>query len=1238
MAVIKESRQFKIGPVGVARASDTRQTSRALSEALSAVGKIQYDRAARNALKVGEEAGQSAIVIDPETGLPEPLVAPKGFGSIASDAYDRVARNRFEFSIQNEIQVKGQELAAKYMNNRNGSALYHQTMSDYIESMTEAADGAGYKSYIADTGTAYRDLTTQKLALAQQERERSELIASTALIQQKGLDSYEALIGVDPEAAEAIAKTIVQGTNDAVESQLFSKIENEKLTNELKIRKTRGVLRYLTPEIDPEDLFKIEAAFDNANPSLLPEEYKNLSGLITQFGNDFNSLEKVANFASEYIAPLKTLSAQRVASEREDVIRKQSETTYSLFTESGDYSDATANLMSESFNSNGSTNETASIVRFTIEKVDELKAIAKEAFLDTDDNPANAGLSEQARNAATKLQVSVVSAIISSNSETKTRFVPEEIDDIVKAFEKSTPFFTRDLKKRGLLRLINKLVESDPTGTTRKSVIEQLKIIKNAGDIEEAKNLTLSNSEANAVYTQARQQTNNVTFIDNLMSQIEEFKIEIKEDRENGLEQSATAGERKIAETLKEVLKGTIARSLKGLSVAQATQQLVAIAEQDPEKSPTDASKEAIETLLEIQKEYPKSDAGSVWLQIQSRTNSYKAGAAKQITANLKMEETKVANSARNSLGELNLQNTDFTSTEAFGEFATADFPNPETLTELNFNRRFNEIENIAGIKTADAIKGVDVLRAGAVKSLFKELQATDLNEEQIGKVLGFFNGNMSSEGLTQTQANLILKMKSYADSVLNKNLTKTLQSDISNALTKVQKSLAKKEANKEKQIQKQRVLTNANVMAPTDRNLMQEIHDEQGINLSSFSSMSEEQQKMALTLGESTSPSSFFDKMDRIIQGLPVEGAEDLMNYYSIMSSGISPTSTGGVDWLGGVISEEDNAMLKDAIYISRTLPNTAGGIQQVIGDIIKSRTDTAGQGNLKNVLGEESAYDFALNLTVGFGNSGDPLIATEITELVKYLGYTGKTKKMITKRIDAVLDENYPKTDFIINSNRPLGDIKRSKYSLKKTIKNPEIRDIFTSTVNTEVSELSKQLQKIDSTFPDLRLTKFTILDERTDERKAKTRRALQLSNRRNLSQTLGGSKEGNVYLEPDDSGALFYKVYYADENNELIPLIYSTDKNGIPVEMGTEGSIDKWASYSIDKTVGHLIRDDLLSSEIDIKIQFRKNAKLREQEILADKALTEGVSGMENFARKQELTKRSQLYAPSEIVGNQ
>ena len=91
MAVIRETQQFKIGSIGVARASQGGQiVGEAISSAANDIAGMLFKAGADRAEKAGLEAAASTdraaiITINPKTGQPEAFSPPQGFGGITSD-------------------------------------------------------------------------------------------------------------------------------------------------------------------------------------------------------------------------------------------------------------------------------------------------------------------------------------------------------------------------------------------------------------------------------------------------------------------------------------------------------------------------------------------------------------------------------------------------------------------------------------------------------------------------------------------------------------------------------------------------------------------------------------------------------------------------------------------------------------------------------------------------------------------------------------------------------------------------------------------------------------------------------------------------------------------------------------------------------------------------------------------------------------------------------------------------
>lgn len=202
MPVIREKKQFGIGPIGVARVQQPIPGSNAAGTIAQAVQQsadqmadMFFRAGAARAEKIGTEkaqmqANEAIMLIDPATGAPKAYQPPPGLGQIAQEAYQRVVQSRFQASIESEIKLKAQEFALKY----DGSVdRYSTAMSEYIGAMAQNADGI-FKAYIVDVGTSYLNATRGAMALDQIRRERAaaEKAYNESVIE--GLNDLETMV------------------------------------------------------------------------------------------------------------------------------------------------------------------------------------------------------------------------------------------------------------------------------------------------------------------------------------------------------------------------------------------------------------------------------------------------------------------------------------------------------------------------------------------------------------------------------------------------------------------------------------------------------------------------------------------------------------------------------------------------------------------------------------------------------------------------------------------------------------------------------------------------------------------------------------------------------------------------------------------------------------------------------------------------------------------------------------
>jgi hypothetical protein len=155
----------------------------------------------------------------------------------------------------------------------------------------------------------------------------------------------------------------------------------------------------------------------------------------------------------------------------------------------------------------------------------------------------------------------------------------------------------------------------------------------------------------------------------------------------------------------------------------------------------------------------------------------------------------------------------------------------------------------------------------------------------------------------------------------------------------------------------------------------------------------------------------------------------------------------------------------------------------------------------------------------------SSDPIVATELAPAVEYLARTGKSQSQINNRLDTLIDQKYPETEFIADPRFPVGSIKRSRYSLDAVFPDEGEKTAFT--------------QAVESQLP----TGYSLFGDQMNAQAAGAEAFSQFAqSQEDVDAASLPTDNKQVYLVPDESTAgVTYFAYFVDENSELQPLIY-------------------------------------------------------------------------------------------------
>ena len=314
MAVIREKRNFRVGPIGVARADEGgRIVGEAIAQSANQAADIFFREGLRVAERVGEEAGQAAdsgavLTINPQTGQPEAYTPPAPFGTAAAEAYQRVVQRRFEQSMDDEMRTKSAELAARYESNPNGAALYESAMSDYIAAMSENATGQ-FKGYIADTGSSYLNLTRSNLAINQMRRERAAAAAAQAEAAQEANNQIGSLVSqygpafLETSFYENMAESGDITIADGTASGLLNPNASTAHARQRNAVIASGLIEYAARNAPTSrEAFLIREAVQLRDANLVPEGYEYIAQSIVDSRSDPELQQTMSTVANSFFS------------------------------------------------------------------------------------------------------------------------------------------------------------------------------------------------------------------------------------------------------------------------------------------------------------------------------------------------------------------------------------------------------------------------------------------------------------------------------------------------------------------------------------------------------------------------------------------------------------------------------------------------------------------------------------------------------------------------------------------------------------------------------------------------------------------------------------------------------------------------------------------------------------------------------------------------------------------------
>ena len=484
---------------------------------------------------------------------------------------------------------------------------------------------------------------------------------------------------------------------------------------------------------------------------------------------------------------------------------------------------------------------------------------------------------------------------------------------------------------------------------------------------------------------------------------------------------------------------------------------------------------------------------------------------------------------------------------------------------------QFNLAQEVTALGEEAAISGItdaqfDAMRQKIENETGRSLTATQAQSEldRLNKHQAFGMINLGASGMNarelnqlstfvQTQGENTEGMTPEAIALGQSILAKTTPdntNDVTGRIDSLRVKVASEEEQRKAEITKQqeinRIATGGgNTNMPADRKLAQEMLDGLGIKLNDPSS---EKNAEVMSLLKTVQPQGMIDDFKRLASGLPVQGAEVMLNHFARLAS--DPTGVGvSINRFGDALDAQTVEFLNDVNNIRMTI---GGNPQEIALTLIERRDDPKSKIAMDNLFGKGTPTSFIVN------HIGDPVVAAELAPAVEYLARTGKSADQINARIDAIVDTKYAKSKFIADPRMPLGTLKRSRYSLEATIPNEEDRSAFLTAVE-------RQLPSGYSLF-------------------AGSNSTLDYSD-------LSENKNRQVFLVPDEATAgVRYLAYYVDDANELDALII--EKNGQPVHPMFD--MDEIADFRKERVARE--REQYTQEALDAEAKVNEGRKYR------------------------------------------
>ncbi len=303
MAPKKETRQFKVGTIGVARSSRAGViTGEALADSSNVMSNIFYKRAAENAERrgiesVGKLSDEEVLALDPATGLPQAYKAPKGFGRIASNARRKALATRFETEIDVELNEKAKEFRVKF---RNSPEAFKKAMTDYTAEMMNVSESSIFTQAIENKGTNITNNVYAGLQLEAAAEHDKDMANANAFANEEYLIGLEyAHETADLKLIMELDKSINERNQTDLDAQYIYSSDLLTLPRRKEIARARGIVKHTLKNtiLNINEIKQLFFAIASGDPDEAPVGAKQIAFLLKRHKDDPSVMKAIQELA-----------------------------------------------------------------------------------------------------------------------------------------------------------------------------------------------------------------------------------------------------------------------------------------------------------------------------------------------------------------------------------------------------------------------------------------------------------------------------------------------------------------------------------------------------------------------------------------------------------------------------------------------------------------------------------------------------------------------------------------------------------------------------------------------------------------------------------------------------------------------------------------------------------------------------------------------------------------------------